>query len=224
MKKLIKVCLLGPVLLCFTGLSVSSAQERPNIRNLTSEETAQKAQSGQIAEDSRSSSRGISTINNHYVGLGVGQTFLKSDMKRHGDNRIGFDLMYVYTASLSFDFMASLHTHSHKKLDDKVSNTGLALGIKGRFYQYDNFAPFVLGGFGFYLPRVTRMVDGQPLKSDSKLTFGNHLGLGAELKLNRRVTVGTLFHWHNPFNIQQDIGPDVRGSYYKLMMTALYSF
>jgi opacity protein-like surface antigen len=230
LKKSIKVCLLGPVVFIMAGfgfLSPLSAQERPNIRTLTSEDTAQKAQTGQIREESpsrSSSSRTISNLNSHYFGVGVGQTFLQGDMRYHGDDRLGYDLMYVYTASLSFDFMANLHTQSHRTRNEKVRNSGLALGIKGRFYQYDNFAPFVVGGFGFYRPKVRRVVNDVLVSSEAKMTFGNHLGLGAELKLNRRVTVGALLHWHNPFNVQQDNGPAVKGAYTKLMMTALYSF
>jgi hypothetical protein len=215
-----------PAIFFIAGFCLFTAQANTNIRDLTSQETADKAQSGQIPAEtsSRSTSRGYSTLHNHYVGVGVGQTFLKGDMRPNGSDQLGLDLFYTYTASLSFDFVANFHTSSHKRNDNKVKNTGLALGIKGRFYQYDNFAPFVLGGFGFYQPKLKRTFGDQVISSESKIVFGNHLGLGVELKLNRKVTIGALAHLHNPFDVQQDNQPDVEGSYYKLMMTALYSF
>jgi opacity protein-like surface antigen len=91
-------------------------------------------------------------------------------------------------------------------------------------YQFDNFAPFALGGLGFYRPSVTRMVNNQIVESDRKTTFGWHLGLGADLKLNLNYSAGILAHYHHPFDVQQDLGPKVSGSYCKLMMTFMYSF
>jgi len=214
---------LGPALILVAGLSFSSLQAKPSITDLTSNDTAQKAQSGEIKE-SRLAVSGLNPINTHSLGVGIGQTFLKSDFRPNGDDKISADLYYAYTASHSFDFLANFHTSSHSKQTNKVSVTGLALGIKGRFYQYDNFAPFLVGGFGFYQPKTTRTISGQTITSKRKITFGNHMGIGAELRLNRRVTVGTILHLHNPFDVQQDDQPEVEGSYYKLLLTALYSF
>lgn len=197
---------------------------KPSIKDLTSSETAEKAQSGKITAAAPARTGSLGLIGTHALGVGVGQTFLKGDMRPNGDDRIGVDLLYTYTASLSFDFLANFHTSSHSKEQNKVTNTGLALGIKGRFYQYDNFAPYLVGGFGFYQPKVTRIINGQPLRSESKITFGNHIGIGTDLRLNDKVTIGALIHLHNPFDVQQDNQPDVKGSYHKLLMTALYSF
>jgi hypothetical protein len=220
-----KLKAIKPAVIIIAGFCVFEAHSN-SIRDLTSKETSEKAQSGQIPAEttSQSSSRVISTLKNHYIGVGIGQTFLKGDMRPNGSDKLGVDLFYAYTASLSFDFIANFHTSSHKRNQNKVTNSGLALGIKGRFYQYDNFAPFVLGGFGFYQPKLKRTFGTQVISSESKIVFGNHIGLGAELKLNRKMTVGALMHLHNPFDVQQDNQPDVEGSYYKLMMTALYSF
>lgn len=221
-----KIKAIKPAMIFIAGFCFFAAHANTNIKDLTSSETAKKAQAGEITPEAttQSSPRAISTLKNHYFGVGVGQTFLKGDMRANGDDRLGVDLFYAYTASLSFDFVANFHTSSHKRFQNKVTNTGLALGIKGRFYQYDNFAPFVLGGLGFYQPKLKRLIGNQVISSESKIVFGNHIGLGAELKLNKKVTVGALVHLHNPFDVQQENQPDVEGSYYKLMMTALYSF
>ena len=132
--------------------------------------------------------------------------------------------MYAYKASHSFDFYANFHTSSHKLRETKSTITGLALGIRGRAYQFDAFAPFIVAGLGFYHPKVKRYLEQSLLESEQKITFGVHLGGGADLQLSRRVSVGVMVHYHNPFDIQQDIGPDVEGSYFKLLLTAMYHF
>ena len=69
---------LGPALILVAGLSFSSLHAKPSITDLTSSETAQKAQSGEIKE-SRFGVTGLNPINTHSLGVGIGQTFLKSD-------------------------------------------------------------------------------------------------------------------------------------------------
>ena len=160
----------------------------------------------------------------HSVGVGVGQTFLAGDFQDNGEDRITADLYYNFKASHSFDFNVNFHTSSHDFRETEVSTTGLAFGIKGKAYQFDAFSPFALAGVGFYLPSVTRNVNGELLESDDKLVFGIHLGAGAELQLSRRVTVGLMGHYHNPFDVRQELGPDVEGAYFKMLLTSFYNF
>lgn len=208
-----------PAVVLSAGL-VFSAQAQ-SIQDLTSGESEKK--SGQTK--SSSTSRSATKLHAHHIGLGIGQTFLKSSFGDNGDDKIAIpDLYYTYTASRSFDFLANFHTSKHKQEGREVNMTGLALGIKGRFYQYDNFSPFLVGGFGFYRPKLKRMIGQNLENSEGKFTFGMHFGAGAELVLNDRVTVGTILHFHNPFSVQQDNQPEVDGSYYKVLLTALYSF
>lgn len=208
-----------PAVILSAGLVFSAHAQ--SIQDLTSKESEKK--SGQAK--SSSSSRTATRLHAHHIGLGLGQTFLKSSFGDNGDDKIAIpDIYYTYTASRSFDFLANFHTSTHKKEGRKFSTTGLALGIKGRFYQYDNFSPFLVGGFGFYRPKLKRLVGQNLVNSEGKFTFGMHFGAGAELVLNDRITVGTILHFHNPFSIQQDNQPEVDGSYYKVLITALYSF
>lgn len=208
-----------PAVFICAGLVFSTHAQ--SIQDLTSKETEEKSGQTSAAKSSRSATK----LNAHHIGLGVGQTFLKSSFGDNGDDKIAIpDIYYTYTASRSFDFLANLHFANHKKEGREVNTMGLALGIKGRFYQYDNFSPFLIGGFGFYRPKMKRMIGQNLVNSEGKYTFGMHFGAGAELVLNDRVTVGTIFHFHNPFSIQQDNQPEVDGSYYKVLITALYSF
>ena len=163
-------------------------------------------------------------IESHSVGIGIGQTFLKSDLGRSGDDKITWDLYYQYRASRSFDFIANFHLMEHKLSKTYTRTSGLALGIKARVFQFDNFSPYILGGFGFYQPKISYESEGSTQTSETKTTFGWHLGGGAELQLNKRFSTGVLLHIHNPFSIEQENARDVSGWYYKLLITGMYTF
>ncbi len=165
-----------------------------------------------------------SELNVHSIGVGVGQTFLNGDFNNLANSSITGDLYYNYSASYSFDFMANLHYWTQTKNSTEVRTLGIAPGIKGKFYQFDNFTPYAIGGLGFYNPLVKRFQNNNLTESESKWVFGYHFGTGADLKLNEKITVGLLLHFHNPFDVKQENGSDVEGSYQKLMLTSFYSF
>ena len=195
-----------------------SAEAKPSIKKLTSDEKSKNVDSD------IPTSRNMNPLNKHSIGLGIGQTFLMSDFADKGEDKITWDLFYNYSASHSFDFLANFHTSKHKYLNQYTQLTGLALGIKAKAFQFDSFAPFVTGGFGFYQPKTKRLINNQLVTSKTKLTFGYHLGGGADLRLNDKFTIGVLAALHNPFDIKQDNQPEVEGSYFKLMMTTFYTF
>jgi len=159
------------------------------------------------------------------IGIGVGQTTLMGDFSKFGENKITVDAYYKYSASYSFDAIANIHYSKHSEKNGEYSRVaGTALGIKGKFFQYDAFSPFALGGVGFYLPKIRRQINNNLLESKTKLAFGVHFGGGVDIKLNNFFTAGLLAHYHNPFDVKQDIGPKVNGSYFKIMVTAMYTF
>ena len=199
---------------------ILAADPVPNIKKITSEKSAQEV-STTMPEPSRIPGE----INLHSLGVGIGQTFLSSgDFKDNGDDSITGELFYGYSASHSFDFVANLHYSKHEFSGHYVELPGLALGIKAKLYQFDSFSPYILGGLGFYRPKVKRTIGNGLVESESKTSFGDHFGAGAELKLNRHYSMGLLAHYHNPFDIKQDSGPEVEGSYFKLLITGLYFF
>jgi len=192
------------------------AQKKPNIKELTSNEKTKE-----VATDIPS---GNDSVKLHSLGIGIGQTFLLGDAGDNGEDKITWDIYYNYSASYSFDFMTNFHTSKHKFQGKYVETTGLALSIKAKAFQFDSFAPFALGGLGFYWPKMRREVSGTLQESKSKMTFGLNLGAGAELRLNRHFMVGVIGHYHNPFDVKQDNGPDVELSYFKLLITLFYTF
>ncbi len=168
-------------------------------------------------EDTSNSGR---EIHKHAIGIGLGQTFLLGQFEKYGDSQITADLLYSYTASYSFDLLVNLHFSSHAYKDREVKLTGYVMSIKARSYEFDAFSPFLLGGLGFYSPQI---VDDEE-ESDIKTTFGLNFGGGADLRLNEKVIVGLLAQYHKPFEVKQDDTVDIRGSYLKLLLTAMYQF
>ncbi len=165
-----------------------------------------------------------SALKGHSFGIGLGQTFLHGDFSDNGQNSITVDAYYEYNASYSFDLLINGHFSGHDLGEKNSTITGVAAGIKGKIMNFDAFTPYFVGGLGFYLPTVKRTVENQIVESDSKLTFGTHFGLGADLELNNNYTVGLIAHVHNPFDVDQELMPQVEGFYYKLLFTTFYKF
>ena len=178
------------------------------------------------SETSRETASNVSgsPLGTHSVGFGLGQTFLTGDFGENGEDSITVDVYYKYKASYSFDLMVNTHYSKHE-YENKISKLfGMNAGIKGRLYNFDSFNPYVIAGLGFYMPQVKRTIDGVLKESESKLSFGTHIGIGGELELNEKFSVGVLAHYHNPFDVKQGKDPEIEGSYYKLLFTTLYSF
>lgn len=212
-----------PAIFMIAGIQHAVAQNQ--IKDLTSKDSAKKANAGEISKPSfKKSFNG--GLKKHSVGIGLGQTFLAGDLADTGEDKITADILYNYSASHSFDLLAGIHASKHKFRDTQTELLGATLGIKAKLFQFDEFAPYGVGGFGFYAPRVKRRLeaDGEVIASDRKVAFGYHLGVGADLRLNDKFTIGLLAQYHNPFDVKQDVGSEVEGSYYKLLITTFYTF
>ena len=110
LNKILKIVLITPVFMAGVFVSPSlSAQEKqmkPNIHNLTNEASAKNVNNN---IPSSSEPRIPGEINKHSLGIGLGQTFLRSDFHEHGTDKITPDIYYNYSASYSFDFTANAH-------------------------------------------------------------------------------------------------------------------
>ena len=160
-------------------------------------------------------------IHKHALGIGLGQTFLLGNFQSKGDDKIAADLLYTYTASYSFDLLLNAHVSTHEYRDKAVWLRGYTMSIKGRSYEFDAFSPFLLGGFGFYMPQIK---DSTGQTSEAKYSFGLNAGAGVDLRLNQKMVTGLLAQYHYPFEIKQDESENVRGSYFKLLLTVMYLF
>ena len=163
-------------------------------------------------------------LQQHGLGFGLGQTFMLGNYSKYGQDKITFDLLYSYAASYSFDLLLNAHMSEHKDENERMKVMGLTSSIKGRFVEYDNFSPYFLGGLGFYAPQAKRVVSGDNEWSDRKITFGLNFGGGVDLRLNDNYVVGVLGQMHWPFKVEQDQGPDVKGYYFKLLLSGMYLF
>ncbi|MEK6626465.1 MAG: hypothetical protein AABY86_15970 [Bdellovibrionota bacterium] len=202
----------------FPSLAVAD-EKVTNVKNLTSQKQAEEVRTDISEFDSNATG-----VHLHSLGLGVGQTFLKGDFEENGDDSITFDLLYNYSASHTFDLMVDLHHSRHKLGARSVILRGLSPFIKAKVFQFDAFSPFVGGGLGFYSPKVKRELNGSIKESKSKTVLGYNFGAGCELKLNGHMLAGVIGQVHNPFDVKQETDPEVEGSYYKLLIFALYTF
>jgi opacity protein-like surface antigen len=206
MKKNIFLKLMAFIAMSFLFITtVASAKE-----NSESEKEANKAVSAAKRE-----------VHKHAIGFGLGQTFLLGNFEKKGDNKIAADLLYTYTASYSFDLMLNAHYSEHEYKGKAVILRGYTMSIKGRSYEFDAFSPFVLAGLGFYMPQIKNS-SGET--SEAKYTFGMNAGAGVDLRLNQKVVAGILAQYHLPFEIKQDETENIRGSYFKLLLTMMYLF
>lgn len=207
----------------------------PNTKTQLLDDKAPAAPAKTVSEDSAeesSSSPSYSStsaaprrLNQHGLGIGLGQTMLMGKYGKYGEDKITADILYSYAASYSFDLLVNAHMSEHKDKNERMKVMGLTTSIKARLVEYDNFSPFVLGGLGFYAPRAKRIEhDGGNSWSDQKVTFGLNFGGGLDLRLNENYVVGILGQLHSPFAIKQDDGPDVKGYYFKLLITGMYLF
>ena len=216
--KVLSISILGAILSlnCF-----SQATIKPSIINLTSQKTSRS-----VSKDipKTNSELNAKDLKRHSLGVGIGQTFLSSELGQNGDDRITLDLYYDYSASYSFDLIVNLHHSSHQIVKREATITGLAIGVKGRLFQFDAFSPFLIGGLGFYAPTVTRLKNNVLEKTPFSIAFGSHFGAGGELKLNEKFKIAGLIHFHNPFDITQDLDKELEGSYYKLLLNTHYTF
>lgn len=176
------------------------------------------------AQSSHPGSAAPRRLQQHGLGIGLGQTFLMGDYGKYGDNKITADILYSYAASYSFDLLVNAHMSEHKSDSEKMKVMGLTGSIKGRFVEYDNLSPYFLGGLGFYAPQARRKIDGDTKWSKQKVTFGLNFGGGVDLRLNDHYVVGVLGQMHWPFKVQQDDQSDLKGYYFKLLITGMYLF
>lgn len=229
--------------MCFLSPSLSQAQanqpkaftpkiKTPNTANELSEPEIQKSSlvKEREAEERAANENTLHAgaprkLRQHGLGLGLGQTFLLGNYGKYGDDKITADLFYSYAASYSFDLLVNAHMSEHKQDNERMKVMGLTTSIKGRFVEYDNLSPYFLGGLGFYAPRAKRANDaGQTKWSDQKVTFGLNFGGGVDLRLNENYVVGVLGQMHWPFKVQQDGQSDLKGYYFKLLITGMYLF
>ena len=222
-----------------TSLSFAQTIKTPNTKSqlledktppapMTSSPTSTRAveeTADESSSPSYSSSATPRRLQQHGLGIGLGQTFLLGNYGKYGEDKITADILYSYAASYSFDLLVNAHMSEHEDVNERMKVMGLTTSIKARVVEYDNFSPFVLGGLGFYAPQAKRLNDqGKNEWSDQKVTFGLNFGGGVDLRLNENYVVGVLGQMHWPFAIEQDDGPDVKGYYFKLLITGMYLF
>jgi hypothetical protein len=215
----------------FLGPSNSFAQEKafspkiktPDTSSELKEDTSIKAPKEETPSRG-STSAAPRRVQQHGLGIGLGETFLLGNYGKYGNDKITVDFLYTYAASYSFDILVNAHMSEHKDEDERMKVMGLTGSIKGRFVEFDNLSPYFLGGLGFYAPKARRDKDSGTKWTDQKVTFGLNFGGGVDLRLNDEYVVGVMGQMHWPFKVEQDGQSDLKGYYFKLLITGMYLF
>jgi hypothetical protein len=84
------------------------------------EESAENTHSAPEQSHSTSPRR----LQQHGLGLGLGQTFLFGDYSNHGDDKITMDFFYSYAASYSFDLIVNAHMSEHEHRNEEDESDG----------------------------------------------------------------------------------------------------
>lgn len=197
------------------GLFIFSVQAQ-TVKQLTSKKSAEKNSKDAAAAALLSGQQ----LHIHSIGIGVGQTLLMSDFADNGEDKITADLFYNYKASYSFDFYANLQYSKHEYENTSTTISGLVFGAKGKLFNYDAFQPFVAAGLGFFRPEIQTA----SYTSQGKTVFGYQVGGGADFDLNRKISVGAMATFNDPFDVDQENKPDVEGYYFKVLLTLFYKF
>ena len=155
------------------------------------------------------------------LGLALGHTWLYGDYANYGSDGLSWDIYYDYSASHTFDLLVDFHWNGYSN-NSGGSETliGLVPSAKIKFYQFDNFTPFLILGLGFYYPEA----QGNGFESNNRVVLGLTYGAGLDLRLNRMFKIGAIFQIHNPFAVNQENGSEFDGSYGKLLLVGFYSF
>jgi hypothetical protein len=75
-----------------------------------------------------------------------------------------------------------IHTETNEALTERVRQLPLQASLL-LFPVRAPFAPYALGGGGWYTTRVETLLDNESVASESSRKFGWHAGFGAELRL-----------------------------------------
>ncbi len=196
----------------------------PKVEENDDEADVDKASKKKSSSYSHTTGAAPRKLRQHGLGLGLGQTFLFGDYSKLGEDKITMDVLYTYAASYSFDILINAHMSEHEDKTEKMRVMGLTTSFKGRLVEFDNFSPYFLAGLGFYAPKARRELNSGREWTDQKITFGMNFGGGLDLRLNDNYVVGILGQMHWPFAVKQDVGPDLNGYYFKLLMTGMFLF
>ena len=123
-------------------------------------------------------------------GFGIGGRFamLKNDVHVDNDAQrfMGGQLRARLSPRTALELSIDLRTQTNEAQTERIRAYPLQASLL-LFPVRATFAPYVLGGVGWYSHRVDLMADGDVLASETTRDFGYHAGFGAELSLGRHA-------------------------------------
>lgn len=212
--------------LFISNYSYSQNKDFENPNNIPVKKTTKKSTNKEIPKEVEASEEnGIdSPFLKHAFALGFGQSYLFGDFSDLGEDKVVMEFFYLYRASYTFQFQLNVHSHEFNLNNQSIRLSSTNAAIKAKLYDFDAFAPYILGGLGLYWPTAKRMINNQLRTTDSSTSMGINLGTGMDLYLNKKIAAGFLIHYHYPFREKFDNQPSLEGHYMKLLITFTYSF
>lgn len=125
-------------------------------------------------------------------GLGVGGrlAMVKGDVdaETNAERFTGGQLRARMTPRAAIEVSLDVRTQSNEALTERVRDYPLQASLL-LYPVRATFAPYVLGGLGWYSHRAEALADGRVVESETSRKFGYHAGFGAELALGRHAGV-----------------------------------
>jgi len=158
----------------------------------------------------------------HSVGFGLGQYFLTGAFDNQGDDGLGFALRYNYLGTGDVFHLNANLLYASLGGEQDFKMWGFTGGVKANMIYLDTLVPYAVAGLGFYNPSVS--IQGS---REGSLTFGFHLGVGADLVINDQFELGGELTFHNPFDTDTDTKAgkvDLNGAFFTMMIRGGYRF
>ena len=125
-------------------------------------------------------------------GFGLGGRFamVRNDVETDttAERFTGGHIRARLSPRLGLELSLDRRTESNTPLTERVRDSPLQASLL-MYPWHTAFAPYLLGGAGWYSHRVEALVDNKVVSSDTSRKFGYHAGFGAELGLGRHAGI-----------------------------------
>jgi opacity protein-like surface antigen len=123
-------------------------------------------------------------------GIGGRMAMVRADVDADTDSQrfTGLHIRAGLSPRTAFELSLDRRTETNDDETLRVRELPLQASLL-LFLTRTTFAPYVLGGGGWYSTRVETLEDDETIASESTRPFGWHAGFGAEIKLGRHAGI-----------------------------------
>ena len=125
-------------------------------------------------------------------GIGIGGRFsmIRGDVQADtsAERFTGGQVRAWLSPRTALEVSIDRRTQSNETLTERVRDYPLQASLLLTPVR-STFAPYVLGGVGWYTHRVEQLADKETVESTTTRRFGSHAGFGAELRMGRHAAL-----------------------------------